>query len=75
MIEAGSSLLWPGILGDNTSVVGIDSFGASGRHTELFEHFGFNVADIITKALEIVENYPLDGGRADTTLRPPSLTS
>jgi transketolase len=57
VVEAGSSLLWPGILGDNTSVVGIDSFGASGRHTELFEHFGFNVADITAKALEIVEGY------------------
>lgn len=49
-IEAGSSLLWQGIVGDKGAVVGMDGFGASAPAEQLFPYFGFSVENVVNTA-------------------------
>ncbi len=54
-IEAGSSMgwaVWTGCSGDNVSV---DRFGASAPGTDVMERYGFNVPNIVQKALELLQ--------------------
>jgi transketolase len=39
-VEAGASLSWWKYVGAEGRVIGIDSFGASGKAADLFRHFG-----------------------------------
>jgi transketolase len=39
-IEAGATLPWWKYVGSNGRVLGIDSFGASGKASDLYRHFG-----------------------------------
>lgn len=48
-IEAGSTPLWRGIVGDRGRSVGIDHFGASADYKTLFEKFGVT-ADAVVEA-------------------------
>ncbi len=56
VVEAGSRLGWERFTaGRRDTIVGIDSFGESGRPEELAEHFGFtveNVASVIRAQLD-----------------------
>jgi transketolase len=49
-IEAGLTLGWNKYVGDNGITIGIDTFGASGPATDLFEHFGFT-SKLITEQI------------------------
>ncbi|PID66519.1 MAG: transketolase [Gammaproteobacteria bacterium] len=54
VIEAGSTLVWEGLVAGNGFVVGMDSFGASAPAKDLFQHFGFaadKIADQIVALL------------------------
>lgn len=46
VIEAGSTMVWEGLVAGNGFIVGMDSFGASAPAKDLFRHFGFS-ADAI----------------------------
>ncbi len=50
VIEAGSTLVWEGLVAGNGFVVGLDHFGASAPADELFEQFGFDASIIAEKA-------------------------
>ncbi len=45
-IEAGATQSWWRYVGSGGRVMGIDSFGASGKAPELFKHFGLTSADL-----------------------------
>ena len=45
-IEAGVSHFWYPIVGDRGRIVGIDCFGGSAPAAQLFEQFGFTVANV-----------------------------
>lgn len=47
VIEAGSTMVWEGLVAGNGFVVGMDTFGASAPADQLFKNFGFD-ADMIT---------------------------
>ena len=48
-IEAGVANTWYKYIGHNNLIISIDQFGESAKAEDLFEHFGFTVAQIITK--------------------------
>ncbi len=45
-IEAGATLSWWKYVGLDGRVLGIDHFGASGKASDLFPHFGFTVENV-----------------------------
>ena len=47
VIEAGSTMIWEGLVAGNGFVVGIDSFGASAPAKALFKNFGFESQSIV----------------------------
>ncbi len=42
VIEAGSTMVWEGLVAGNGFIVGMDSFGASAPAKDLFKNFGFD---------------------------------
>lgn len=52
IIEAASSFGWHKWMREDDHFIGIDSFGASGKAPDLFEHFGITV-DAIVKAVQV----------------------
>jgi transketolase len=54
-IEAGVTLGWGEIVGDDGVVIGIDRFGASAPGAEVAERLGLTVEVVVAKAVEIVE--------------------
>jgi transketolase len=50
-VEAGATLAWWRYVGLDGRVLGIDRFGASGKASDLFPHFGFTV-DNVTKQVD-----------------------
>jgi len=55
-IEAGVSDGWWRYVGRQGRIVGLDRFGASAPADELFEYFGFTVANVVTVAKELLED-------------------
>ena len=53
-IEAGVSDCWWRYVGSGGRVVGLDRFGASAPASELFEHFGFSVENVLEIARELL---------------------
>jgi transketolase len=53
-IEAGVSDCWWRYVGPGGRVVGLDRFGASAPASELFEHFGFSVENVLELARELL---------------------
>ncbi len=47
-VEAGSTQSWWRYVGSSGRVMGIESFGASGKGPDLFKHFGLTAADVKT---------------------------
>jgi transketolase len=45
-VEAGATQSWWRYVGSQGRVMGIDSFGASGKGPDLFKHFGLTAADL-----------------------------
>ena len=54
-VEAGSPYSWYKYLGETGEAVCMNTFGASAPAGKLFEHFGFNVANVVAKALASME--------------------
>jgi transketolase len=59
-IEAAASQSWWKYVGSDGCVIGIDRFGASGKATDLFEHYGLTAAHI-SRALDSLLNGPRQG--------------
>jgi len=53
-IEAGITMGWERYIGSHGASVGIDSFGASAPAEELFEKFGFTVANVVSKVRSVL---------------------
>ncbi|NPA16758.1 MAG: transketolase [Aquificae bacterium] len=53
-VEAGSSLGWKEIVGDNGVVIGMETFGASAPGGELMERFGFTPSNVAQKAKQLL---------------------
>jgi transketolase len=49
VIEAGASGLWAGIVGSESLVIGIDSFGLSAPMEDIAKHFGFTPPQVAEK--------------------------
>ena len=55
-IEAGSSMGWHKYVFNDSNIIAMNDFGASGPAEDLFNHFGFSAENLVTKILEIIEN-------------------
>jgi transketolase len=53
-VEAGATLSWWKYVGTGGRVIGIDSFGASGKAPDLFRHFGLTPARVQQLVQEIL---------------------
>ncbi|MDR9414909.1 MAG: transketolase [Gracilimonas sp.] len=51
-IEAGTSFGWERYVGDNGSIIGVNSFGESGPYEDLFEHFGITAEAVVKAAIK-----------------------
>jgi len=48
-VEMGSSFGWERYVGGSGKIIGIDTFGASGKAEKLMEYFGFTVENIVNQ--------------------------
>jgi transketolase len=53
-IEAGSVLGWRPYVGPHAAVIGIDRFGASAPGDQVMQEYGFNVDNVVRRALEVL---------------------
>jgi transketolase len=53
-VEAGVTLGWRDVVGENGAVIGIDRFGASAPGAEVAERLGLTVEAVVDKAVELV---------------------
>ncbi len=53
-VEAGVTMPWYKYVGLNGRVIGLDSFGESGKPEVLMQKFGFTVENVVAKAKEIL---------------------
>jgi len=58
VVEAATTYGWHDISGDGGIVIGLDLFGTSAPGSQVMEHFGFTVANIAAKALELLSATP-----------------
>ncbi len=54
-IEAGSYIGWKEIVGDNGDVIGLNRFGASAPGNVVMEKLGFNVNNVVNRALKLLQ--------------------
>ena len=53
-VEAGATLSWWQYVGTEGRVLGLDRFGASGKGSDLFPHFGFTVDNVTRELAELL---------------------
>jgi transketolase len=53
-IEAGTTALWWKYVGSSGRVLGIDTFGASGKAADLYKHFGLTAEKLQQAVLELI---------------------
>ncbi|MGO3135710.1 MAG: transketolase-like TK C-terminal-containing protein, partial [Agrococcus casei] len=53
-VEAGSTGLWKGLVGDAGRTVGLDHFGASADYKTLYEQFGITTDTVVAAARESI---------------------
>jgi len=53
-IEAGSSFGWERWVGSGGKIISIDKFGASAPGSEILSQYGFNLENVVEKALQLV---------------------
>ena len=53
-VEAGSPMSWYKYVGMDGKILGIDEFGTSAPAKLVFEHFGFNVENVVKYAKEVL---------------------
>lgn len=54
-VEAGSTLGWCRWVGDKGDSIGVDRFGASAPGSEVLRNYGFNVDNVVSSALAVLE--------------------
>jgi transketolase len=54
-IEAASSMGWAKWVGDGGSSISVDCFGASAPGSEVLRNYGFNVDNVVARAVELVK--------------------
>jgi transketolase len=54
VIEAGSSLGWWKLAGDEGDVIGVDTFGESAPGKIVFENYGLTVKNVVAKSLKLL---------------------
>ena len=54
-VEAGATLGWWHYVGAEGRVLGIDRFGASGKASDLFPHFGFTADNVVHQVEELLK--------------------
>ena len=55
-VEAGATLGWWRYVGSEGRVLGIDHFGASGKASDLFPHFGFTADNVVKQVEELLKS-------------------
>ena len=55
-VEAGATLGWWHYVGRAGRVLGIDQFGASGKASDVFPHFGFTADNIVKQVEELLKS-------------------
>jgi transketolase len=60
VVEAGVTANWWHIAGPKGQIIGLDSFGESAPAEELFEHFGFTVANVVATAKRVLAAQDID---------------
>ncbi len=55
IVEAGSTFGWDRFLGEQGAILGIDSFGASGKGDDVQAHFGFTPENVARLVLQLVQ--------------------
>jgi len=55
-VEAGATLGWWHYVGSAGRVLGIDQYGASGKASDLFPHFGFTADNIVRLTEELLKS-------------------
>jgi transketolase len=55
-VEAASPFGWHKYVGLDGEVIGMETFGASGKAEVLFKEFGFTVENVVEKAKRVLEN-------------------
>ncbi len=53
-VEAGSTLGWCRWVGDKGESIGVDRFGASAPGSEVLRNYGFNVDNVVSQALAVI---------------------
>ncbi|MBD7911623.1 transketolase [Clostridium cibarium] len=55
-VEAASPFGWHKYVGIDGEVIGMETFGASGKAEVLFKEFGFTIENVVQKAKSVLEN-------------------
>ncbi len=58
VIEAGSSVGWWKLVGDEGDVIGVDTFGESAPGKIVFENYGFTVKHVVAKSIKLLAVHP-----------------
>lgn len=53
-VEASNSAYWYKYIGLDGKFIGMESFGASGKASDLFPHFGFTLENVVNTAIEMI---------------------
>ncbi len=54
-LEAGVTLGWRKYVGDKGDVIGLDRFGASAPGNVVYDKLGFNVDNVLNRALKLLK--------------------
>jgi len=54
-VEAAIKQSWGALLGDNSTFIGMDSFGASAPANELYAHFGITADAVVNAAHDLIK--------------------
>ncbi len=55
-VEAGVSAYWYRFIGDRGRIIGVDRFGASAPGTQVLEHYGMTVENVMATVLAVIES-------------------
>ncbi|MGB8413544.1 MAG: transketolase [Candidatus Binatus sp.] len=53
-VEAGAPMSWYRWVGLDGEIIGMTTFGASGKYEEVMKHFGFSVDNVVERALKLL---------------------
>lgn len=53
-VEAGAPMSWYRWVGPEGDIIGMTTFGASGKYEDLMKHFGFSVDNVVDRALKVL---------------------